>query len=141
MSMGVRRNFSMVWQRRHFTYPYSGCKWCNANGPTQNALPFLHHSENSSWKHAFRLYLFEILCGKNKFHHVWPTQKNFWKNPLVTPPRNNSSQHPCTQACKMTTFLWKIVKKKYQRNTTKFLQRFFHWTINFITGPNTNRIN
>jgi len=28
-------------QRRHFAYPFSNCEWCNANGPSQNALPFL----------------------------------------------------------------------------------------------------
>jgi len=58
---GRPQKFSRRGQRRHFTSPYSGCKWGNANGPTQNALPFLHHRENSSWKHAFRLHLFEIL--------------------------------------------------------------------------------
>jgi len=32
-------------QRRHFAYAFSGCERCNANGPSQNALSFLHHKE------------------------------------------------------------------------------------------------
>jgi len=44
-----------------FAYPFSGCERCNANGPTQNALPFLHHKENSPWKHALHSHWFEIV--------------------------------------------------------------------------------
>ena len=58
--MGVRRNFSRGGQRRHFAYPFSGCETCNANGPSQNALPFLDHEETSPWKHALRSHIFEI---------------------------------------------------------------------------------
>jgi len=47
LAMGVRRKFSRGGKRRHFAYPFSGCERCNANGPSQNALPFLHHKENS----------------------------------------------------------------------------------------------
>jgi len=45
--MGVCRNFSKGGQRRHFANPFSGCERCNATVPSQNALPFLHHKENS----------------------------------------------------------------------------------------------
>jgi len=31
----------------HFAYPFSGYERCSVNRPSQNALPFLHHKENS----------------------------------------------------------------------------------------------
>ena len=39
---GPQKFFQGGGQRGHFAYPFSNCEWCNANGPSQNALPFLH---------------------------------------------------------------------------------------------------
>ena len=48
-------------QHRHFACPFSGCKRCNANRPSQNALPLLHHKEISLWKHELSSHYFEIV--------------------------------------------------------------------------------
>jgi len=57
---GRQQKFFRGGQRWHFTYPFSRCERCNANGLSQNDLPFLHHKENSPWKHALRSHYFEI---------------------------------------------------------------------------------
>jgi len=59
--MGVSWNFSRGGKRRHCAYPFSGCERCNANGPSQNALLFLHHQKNSPRKHALHSHYFEIV--------------------------------------------------------------------------------
>jgi len=41
--MGVRRNFSRVEATSKFCLFFTGCWRCNANGCSQNALPFLPH--------------------------------------------------------------------------------------------------
>ena len=58
--MGVRRNFSR-WATSTFRLSFSGCERCSANGPSQNALLFLHHKENSPLKHVLCLHFFEIV--------------------------------------------------------------------------------
>jgi len=55
--MGVRRNFSRGGTST-FCLSFSGCWRYNENGRSQNAFLFLHHKENSPWKHVLHLHLF-----------------------------------------------------------------------------------
>jgi len=55
--MGVRRNVSRG-TTLTFCLLFSGCWRYSANGRLQNAVPFLHHKENSPWKHALHSHLF-----------------------------------------------------------------------------------
>ena len=57
VAMDVRRNF---FRRATSTFclSFSSCWRCNANGRSENALLFLHHKENSPWKHALHSHLF-----------------------------------------------------------------------------------
>ena len=59
VAMSVRRNFSRG-TTSTFCLLFSGCWRCNADGRLQNAVLFLHHKENSPWKHALHSHLFEI---------------------------------------------------------------------------------
>ena len=61
-------------QSRHFAYPVSGCERCNANGPSQNALPFLYRKENCyESKRSVHIFLKSYLGGA-----VFEFAKNFY---------------------------------------------------------------
>jgi len=46
MAMGVRSKFSRGDAKSTICLSFSGCRWYNANGRSQNTLPFPNHEEN-----------------------------------------------------------------------------------------------
>ena len=59
--MGVRRNFSRWAATSTLRLSFLGCWRRNANGPSQNAIPFLRCNANSPRKHAFAFFWNRIL--------------------------------------------------------------------------------
>jgi len=62
---------------------------------------------------------------KNKFHHVWPPQKNFWKNPLVTPQGIIPSNTHAHKRVKWHHFCEKLWKKNINEILPNFCNIFF----------------
>jgi len=82
--------------------------WCGTNVSYAQAYGFRKGGRNL--KISAKNAVFIISSGKKQISpRLAHPRKTFGKKSTSGPPWKNSLRRPCTQACKMTPFLWKIV--------------------------------